>query len=132
MKYKVIFENFAETHFIKNFVKKHKNAWDKTLRGLYVEFTFIDLLFMKTIAEIITVSDDGNLKLCKTEFKIAGTDVSRHTSGNRCIVVMDDSDVSVHVLLIYHKNDLKGNCNETNKWKELIKQHYPQYKCLLG
>jgi len=132
MKYKVIFESFAEAHFIKSFVKKHKGAWDKTLKALSIEFAFVELLFEKTIAETISLSEDGKLKLCKTEFKIAGSDVSRRTSGNRCIIVVDSIRSSVYVLLVYNKNDLKGNGNETSKWKELVKINYPEYIQLLG
>lgn len=106
MKYEVVFESFAERHYIRTFVKKYKNAWDRTLKGLVLEFTFADLLFEKSIAETICVSDDNNVRICKTEFKIAGTEVSRHSSGDRCIVAIHKNTNKVCVLLVYHKNDL--------------------------
>ena len=127
-KYQVIFEHFAERHFIKSFTKKYKGAWDFTYNLLREEFEQIDLLFQRNIAEIIT--DSGNIKICKTEFKIAGTNQSRHGSGNRCIVAIHKDTNVVNVLLVYHKNDL-GNGNETAKWKQIVKDNYPEYSGML-
>ena len=127
MNYEVIFEPFTQRHFIKYFAKKYKGAWDNTLKGLAVEFSFFDLLFLKNTAE--TIVDSKAIKICKTEFKIAGTNQSRHGSGNRCIVAVHKDTCSVNVLLVYHKTDL-GNANETAKWKQIIKENYPEYKDL--
>ncbi len=127
-KYKVIFEPFTQRHFIKSFSKKYKGAWDFTFKFLEKEFEQIDLLFLKNIAE--TIIDSKEIKLCKTEFKIAGTEQSRHGSGNRCIVALHKDINTVCVLLVYHKNDI-GDGNETAKWKQIIKDNYPKYKDLL-
>ena len=130
MKYEVVFRSFAERHFIRTFSKKYKGAWDRTLKGLILEFTYADLLFDKTIAETICISDDNDIKICKTEFKIAGTEVSRHASGNRCIIAVQKSTATVHVLLVYSKGDIRGS-NETAGWQTIIKDTYPEYKGLL-
>lgn len=130
MKYEVVFRPFTERHFIRGFAKKYKGAWDKTLKGLILEFTYVDLLFQKSIAETICVSDDNDIKICKTEFKIAGTEVSRHASGNRCIIAIHRKEKKVCVLLVYHKNDL-GSGNETARWRTIIKDNYPEYRDML-
>lgn len=127
-KYTVIFEPFTERHFVKSFAKKYKNAWDFTFKFLYQEFEQIDLLFLKNTAEIIT--DLKDIKICKTEFKISGTQESRHGSGNRCIVAIHKDTSKVRVLLVYHKNDLNGN-NETVSWRNLIKENYSAYRAIL-
>ena len=126
--YEVIFEPFTERHFIKSFAKKYKGAWDFTLRFLEKEFEQIDLLFLKNVAE--TIVDSKEIKICKTEFKIASTEQSRHGSGNRCIVALHKDTNTVCVLLVYHKNNL-GHGNETAQWKQIIKDNYPKYKDLL-
>jgi hypothetical protein len=126
--YEVNFEHFAERHFIKTFAKKYKGAWDITLRILTEEFRQIDLLFLKNVAE--TILDSKNIKICKTEFKIAGTQESRHSSGNRCIVAIHKEVNKVCVLLVYHKNDLVGN-NETTSWKSMIKENHGEYLGIL-
>ena len=128
-KYDVVFESFTERHFAKTFAKKYKGAWDFTLKTLTEEFEKIDILFLKSIAECIT-DKDADVIICKTEFKISGTQESRHGSGNRCIVALHKSTNKVCVLLIYHKNDL-GSTNETAAWKSLIKDNYPDYYDLL-
>ncbi|MEI6238215.1 MAG: hypothetical protein WCP15_01615 [bacterium] len=126
--YDVIFESFAERHFIKTFAKKYKGAWDITFRILTEEFRQIDLLFLKNTAE--TILDSKDVKICKTEFKIAGTEVSRHGSGNRCIVAIHKDTNKVCVLLVYNKNDLLGH-NETSTWKNLVKENYLEYANIL-
>ena len=98
------------------------------MRSIQQEFEQIDLLFLKNTAETIIDTDD--IKICKTEFKIAGTQESRHGSGNRCIVAIQKGANRVCVLLVYHKNDL-GSINETASWKNIVKENYPEYSSLL-
>ncbi len=128
MNYEVIFESFTQRHFIKSFAKKYKGAWNNTLKGLVVEFSFFDLLFLKSTAE--TIVDSKEIKICKTEFKISGTQESRHGSGNRCIVALNSQKAIVYVLLVYSKNDIRA-VNETAEWKKIIKENYPEYRGLL-
>lgn len=128
MIYEVTFESFAERHYIKSFSKKYKSVWDFTFKLLQKEFEQIDLLFLKQTAEIII--DAGDVKICKTEFKIAGTKESRHSSGNRCIVAIHKNSNEVRVLLVYHKTDL-GDGKETAKWQKLVKENYPEYRGLI-
>ena len=88
-----------------------------------------DVLFQKSIAETITVRDA--VKICKTEFKISGTQESRHGSGNRCIVAVHGDKAMVRVLMVYHKNDI-GRGNETATWKQIIRDNYPEYRNILA
>lgn len=128
MKYGVIVEQFAEKHYIKSFSKKYKRAWDLTIDSLVQEFEKIDILFLKSAAE--TIVDTDMVKICKTEFKIAGTNESRKSSGNRCIVAIHKDTSMVYVLLVYTKTDVSGS-NETVWWKSMIKENYPEYKNLI-
>ena len=130
MKYQVSFDPYCKRHYIKTFAKKYPGAWDKTLKSLFVEFAFVHLLFEKQIAEIISVSQENSVKICKTEFKILGTDISRHASGNRCIIAMHNNS-SVRVLLVYHKSDIVKSGNETVAWKKLVSDAFPEYSALL-
>lgn len=130
MKYQVVFLPFTERHYIKSFAKKYQGAWDKTLKALTLEFTLVDLLFQKSIAEIICVSPDNKVKICKTEFKVLGTDVSRHGSGYRCIIAIHVDTGIVNVLLVYGKGDVDGK-NETAWWQSVLRDNYPQYSNLI-
>jgi hypothetical protein len=126
--YSVSVESYAQRHFIKNFKKKYKGAWDITWRAITAELCRFDSLLDTSIAETITVS--GNIRIAKTEFRVHGTNESKKTSGNRCIVAVYKDTCTVNVLLVYHKNDL-GNGNETATWKQIIKDNYPEYCELL-
>ena len=126
-RYSVEVECFSERHFIKKFQKKYKNAWNITWRAIVEEFKRVDSLLDTSIAE--TIVRNNNIKIIKTEFRIAGTKQSRKSSGNRCIVAVHQDTKIVHVLLVFHKPDL-GKGNETAKWKQVIKENYKQYKDL--
>lgn len=120
----VIVEKYAERHFISRFEKKYKNLWGITWSAVMEEFKRVDTLFgVNNIVETIIDMDD--IKICKTEFRIAGPGPSRHASGNRCIIAVCKSTNSVHVLLVYCKGDLGDN--ETAKWKSHVKDNYSQY-----
>ncbi len=127
IEYVVQIEQFAERHFIKSFKKKYMGAWDLTLTAIIEELKNFDKLLLKSIAE--TISDDGDVRICKTEFKIANRQESRHGSGNRCIVAVHRDANKVCILLVYGKTDLRGR-NETEGWKNMIRENYPEYKGL--
>lgn len=126
--YHVDTEAYAKSHFIKNFAKKYGKAWGITEEALNKELKSFEILLLKTIAEVITEKD--HIRISKIEFKVAGTNKSRHGSGNRCIVVVNNNECSVKILLLYHKDHL-GKGNETAKWKQVIKENYPEYRSLL-
>jgi len=126
-KYSVNIENYAERHYIKNFAKKYKKAWDFTLSAIIREYQSFDIILEKSIAEAIT-NKNSDVVIYKTEFKISGTKDSRHGSGNRCIVAKDNN--LIRILLVYHKNDL-GNGNETVNWKRIIKDNYKEFDNIL-
>jgi hypothetical protein len=123
--YTVIVPRFAERHFIKSFSRKYKSAWDITWRGILQQFRSFDELFKSSIAE--TIARDSNIMICKAEFRVYGTEVSRHGSGNRCIVAIHNNTSTISILLVYGKTDLSGH-NETAEWKKLVVENYPEYK----
>jgi len=125
--YSVKIEDFAERHYLKSFAKKYKGAWGITWQAVIEEFKRIDSLFQTSIAE--TIIDSDNIKIVKSEFRVAGTKESRKSSGNRCIAAVQKDIKNICVLLVYHKNDI-GAGNETAKWKEIIKENYPEYRNL--
>lgn len=129
MKYAVEFSEFAESHYIKSFKKKYKSAWDKTQTALYLQYSNFDFLFQKNVAE--TIVDNKDIKICKTEFSVAGTQKSPHASGNRCIVALHKKDAIVKVLLVYSKTDVTTSGNETSWWKVIIKDNFEEYKNIL-
>ena len=126
--FSVLIEDFAQRHFIKSFEKKYKTKWDFTLEYIIEELARIDNLLLTDRAE--TIVDTGDIKIIKTKFRVAGTQESAKTSGNRCIVSWCVSTQTVSILLVYGKTNLGGK-KETVEWKILIKDNYKEYKDLL-
>jgi len=126
--YSVNIEKYAERHFIKSFERKYGRAWDITIEALKRELQSFNVLLLKTIAEIMAEKEE--IRICKVEFKVAGTCQSRHGSGNRCIISVNSKSNLIDILLLYHKNHL-GDGNETAKWRQIIRDNYPKYKSLV-
>lgn len=98
-----------------------------TLQAIVAELERIDTLLQTDRAEIIC--DAGDIKMIKTKFRIAGTQESAKSSGNRCIVAYHPKEHIAHILLAYTKTDIPTN-HETATWQRLIKENYPRYKHL--
>jgi hypothetical protein len=123
--YAVEVEKYAERHYINSFEKKYKGAWQKTWKALEEEFKRIEkLIGVNNFVETIYGCDD--FLICKTEFRVAGTNESKHGSGNRCIIVVNKLNRSVKVLLVYAKTDVRGS-HETKWWQKQIKDAYSEY-----
>lgn len=130
-KYNVVFEPFAERHFMKSFAKKYKSSWAKTRD--YIEFMCgrIDNVLESQRADLIAVSSDGRYRLVKLDFAIFGIKMSPKKSGNRCILCVDGKLELVRVLLVYAKTDLPAK-NETQEWKRLVRDEYDDVKGRFG
>lgn len=122
--YSITIEKFAESHYIKKFEKKYKDSWPITLNGIKQQLKRFDEFLKTTILEEITSLND--LAIFKMEFRVAGTNCSRKSSGNRCILALNKSIGEIKVLLVYHKSYL-DNKNETAAWKKMIRENYTDY-----
>jgi hypothetical protein len=122
-KYNVVFEDYTKRHFIKNFEKKYKSKWNKTQDDVIFVCEHIENMLLTKRADLISVAE--NSRLVKLDFAIFGLKVSPKSSGNRCILFLDDEIKIVKVLLVYSKNDISTN-NETQTWKNIIKSQYPE------
>ena len=119
--YRVAFEPFAERHYIKKFQKEYKDKWPATERTIIAVCERIDNMLRYSRADLISIS--GNYKLVKLDFAVEGTQISPKASGNRCILIIDEDARAVNILLVYSKNEISPP-NETQKWKNIIKDEY--------
>lgn len=119
--YSVEFDTYCERHYIKAFRKKYKTAWERTLQDIEDVCRRIDGMLKYQRADLIASVDQ--FKLVKLDFAVEGTRVSPKSSGNRCILIIDEDLHSVRVLLVYSKNDI-SKPNETAKWKSIIKLEF--------
>lgn len=123
--YAVEVEKYAERHFISGFKKKYRGAWDITWKAIEEELKRIETLIgVNNYVE--TIKSKRDLLICKTEFRVAGTQESRHGSGNRCIIAVQKEVKTVRVLLVYGKGDIRGP-RETTWWQGIVKETYADY-----
>lgn len=122
--YRVLFEQYADRHFIKDFQKNHKTNWDKTRKAIVAQLANIDLLFKAgRIPPPIYQSQDRTKEIYKHSFAIAGRKESPKSSGNRVILFVDHDLKTVRILIVYSKNHV-GPPNETAKWQKMAKDQY--------
>jgi hypothetical protein len=126
--YSVVFDPFTERNYIKSFSKKYKTAWEKTEQDIAEVCKRIDTMLEYSRADLISIN--LHYKLVKLDFAVEGTHISPKSSGNRCILSVDEDIRRVTVLLVYSKNDI-GQPNETQKWQTVIKSQYPKIWALL-
>jgi hypothetical protein len=116
-KYQVVFEEYAEQHYIKDFEKKYKTHWSVTRRSIADALERITNLEGTSRLDFIYKSNRETY-LFKFDFKIAKTDFSPKTSGNRCIVEVYNQKLEVKVLLVYAKNHIdRPDGQETMWWR---------------
>ncbi len=119
-KYSVIFDDYAERCYIKDFSKKHKGHWGPTRQSINDALERIANLSNTSHLDVICVSNKDTI-IAKYDFKIAKTNVSAKSSGNRCIVEVCNEKLEVRVLLVYSKNHIdRPDKQETLWWKEHI------------
>lgn len=119
--YSCAWREFAERHYAKVFSKKYNSAWLITRDDLNAVCIRIDRMLELSRADLIARVDQ--YELVKLDFAVAGTRISPKTSGNRCIILINEDTRHVDILLAYSKNDI-GPPNETQKWKYIINDNY--------
>jgi hypothetical protein len=125
LRYKVILEKYAEQHYIKSFSKDYKSTWSKTMDNIVTLCEHIDNVLHYKRASIVKQTTE--YKLVKLNFAIEGTKKSPKASGNRCILFVNESEHSVKILLVYHKNHVKSK-HETAWWQGIIADEFPDIR----
>lgn len=123
--YRVIFEEYAGRHYIKDFEKKYKGAWLTTRKALVSEFRNVDMLINsgRTDPPVHKTSDNTE-RIVKHKFVIAGLKESRKTSGRRIIAYVNDTERVVRILLVYQKDHADKKSGETAWWQRTIRDEY--------
>ena len=121
LNYSVKFEDFTKRHYVKKFQKQYGEKWLLTELALIAVCERIDNMLLYNRADEIASKD--KLQLVKLDFAVEGTQMSPKSSGNRCILFVDNSARVVRILLVYSKNEI-SEPNETQKWKAIIKREY--------
>lgn len=131
----VKFTPYAEKHFLNKFKKNYPGRqWDYTEQSIKQDLARLRITNnnIQESSQIDELKYKNNKWLAKYDFKIAGTNVSKKASGNRCVIYIDNAKDRIDILLIYNKNDLPKNKGETkyimdevtNNFSEIIKELY--------
>jgi len=121
-KYCVEITEYAERHFIKSFSKRYKWVWDETLKVIIEMLERIEVFSKITEkAEKIHICDIWYIVKCK--FKIAWSNESPKTSGNRLIAFVNEESKEVKILLLYTKTDIQW-WSETAWREKLVKENH--------
>ena len=119
--YSCTWSKYAERHYVKVFSKRYRQAWRITSEDITDICRRIDSVLAYKRADLIY--DNGLQKIVKLDFAVAGTRISPKSSGNRCILYINEEIKHVEVLLAYSKNEI-GPPNETAKWKQVVKNEF--------
>ena len=119
--YRAAFEPKTEKLYVKKFRKTYKDKWLATEQAILDVCKRIDNMLQYSRADLI--SSVGSYKLVKLDFAVVGTQMSPKSSGNRCILFVDEDIRAVKILLVYSKSDITSS-NETQWWKTIVKNEY--------
>ncbi len=124
--YRVVFSDYAERHFIKRFAKKYKGKrWVVTQESIFQDLKRVrELQKTQQVDELL---QNNNRWLFKYDFAIAQTGVSAKKSGNRCLVLLDNTRYLQTVLVVYSKNDLPKNQTETAYLQKIVEKEFPEF-----
>ena len=133
-KYNVSFSGYSGRHFRKSFHKKYKNKWPLTEKAIISVCERIDNMLLTNRADLI--QSVNNFQLVKLDFAVTDTQMSPKSTGNRCILFVDNNNENVDnkkvdILLVYSKDDITGP-NETVWWKEIIKNQFEEVSKIFG
>lgn len=131
--YSVFIEKFAESHYCRSFEKKYKGKqWVVTIKAIREMLARYDNLisnFQSNSSKLDVICPCDEYMMVKMDFKIAGSNISAKSSGNRVIAAVDTKQKMVKILLVYSKNDI-GPPRETDKWKNIVAENYDEFRSL--
>jgi len=114
--FSVTYTSYSIRHYLKDFRKNYKGKqWEYTEKSIIQDLMRLRIehnttQFSSQIDELKYY--DGEY-LAKYDFKIALTNESTKTSGNRCVLYINDKNNIIKILMIYGKTNLPKNKDET-------------------
>lgn len=131
LQFQVEFSDFAEKHYCKEFRKKYTDRqWAETKKTIIDTLERSYSVQQTNLIDELKCSAENHIGLLKYDFKVAGTNMSPKSSGNRLIFGLCNQTGLIEVLLVYNKGHLEKNKTETQWILEQIKANFPKYKKL--
>jgi len=129
-KYSVIFSDFSNKKYKKEFLRKYgRRIWKATEDSIVESLERIANIEGKNMLDIICDTNKDTV-FAKYSFRIARSNICPKISGNRCILEICNQKRCVKILFIYHKDNIPSKeKNETNWWKQIISEEFDKH-CL--
>ena len=126
----VKFCEYAKNHFLRRFEKDYRGKqWDITVESIFQDLARIktgasDLQRLQQVDELWHKND---FWIFKYDFRVAQTRDSTKSSGNRCVVFLDNDVNRIEILLIFGKGDLPKNIGEQAYIEQILEKEYIDY-----
>ena len=127
--FNVSYKEYAKSHFLKEFEKKYKGKqWEKTESSIFEDLARLRMINNTTqqSSQIDQLKHKDEYWLFKYDFRIAGTNQSTKSSGNRIVGFINNNENKLEILLIYNKTDLPKNKKETQYIEDTISENYQE------
>lgn len=127
--FRVEFSSYAEAHFCKDFSKKYKGKqWLETKKTISETLQRAFSVQQTSLLDVLKFSQEDETGIFKLDFRVAGTDVSPKTSGNRVVFSLRNTNGHIEILLVYGKKHCGKKHTETQWIFEHVKRNFPEYK----
>lgn len=129
--FQVEFSTYCERYFCKDFLKKYKaKQWIETKKTIISTLERAAAFQQTTLIDNLKFSQEENIGIFKLDFRVAGTNFSPKTSGNRAIFSLCNKTGNIKILLVYGKDHCDKKHSETQWIFEHIKTNFPELKKL--
>jgi len=127
--FQVGFSLYSESHYCRDFYKKYKGRqWIETRKTIIDTLQRVFLVQQTSLIDVIKYSQEDGVGIFKYDFKIAGSNFSPKSSGNRVVFFLCNNTGRIEILLVYGKNHCDKKCSETSWILNEIKNNFPEYK----
>lgn len=127
--FQVAFSTYSEAHFCRDFYKKYSaKQWIETKTTIIDTLQRSFFVQQTSLIDVLRFSQEDEIGILKFDFKVAGTNQSPKTSGNRVIFSICNKTGVIKVLLVYAKSHCDKKGTETQWIFGHIRANFPEYK----
>ena len=130
----VRFSDYAKSHFLKRFEKDYRGKqWEITVESICQDLARIktsDSDLQKT-QQVDELWHKDSYWMIKYDSRVAQTKESTKSSGNRCIVFLDNTANRIEILFLFGKSDLPKNTGEQAFIELTLIKEFQEYMALV-
>lgn len=127
--YTIEFSQYCERHFCKDFLRKYKpKQWLETKKTIIATLERAYSFQNTNLIDTLKFSREDGIGIFKLDFRVAGTNFSPKTSGNRAIFSLCNTTGKIDILLVYGKEHCDKRHSEAQWILKCIKENFPQYR----